>query len=56
MICSHPIHAQGCTQCKDNTAATPLKTQAAYRRAIALMTVTACSLFVGTVLIFRQYR
>ena len=29
-----PLHAQGCAQCQDNTAATPPKTQAAYRHAI----------------------
>jgi hypothetical protein len=51
-----PAHPQGCTQCQDNTAATPPKTQAAYRHAIVLMTVTAGSLFVGTLALFKRYR
>jgi predicted small integral membrane protein len=49
-------HPQGCTQCRDNTAATPPKTQAAYRHAIILMTVTASILFLGTVAILRRQR
>ena len=51
-----PLHAQGCTQCQDNTAATPPATQAAYRHAIILMTLTAGSLFVGTLALFKRYR
>jgi hypothetical protein len=51
-----PAHPQGCTQCLDNTAATPPKTQAAYRHAIILMTLTAGSLFVGTLALFKRYR
>jgi hypothetical protein len=50
------VHAQGCTQCQDNTAATPPKTQAAYRRAIILMTVTGGSLFLGTLVFFKRHR
>jgi hypothetical protein len=51
-----PAHPQGCTQCQDNTAATLPKTQAAYRHAIILMTLTAGSLFVGTLALFKRYR
>jgi hypothetical protein len=51
-----PSHAQGCAQCQDNTAATPPRTQAAYRHAIVLMTLTAGSLFVGTLFLFRKSR
>ena len=51
-----PTHAQGCTQCQDNTAATPPKTQAAYRHAIIFMTVTAGSLFLGTLILFKRHR
>ncbi len=51
-----PLHAQGCTQCQDNTAATPNATQQAYRHAIILMTVTAGGLFVGTLFLFRRPR
>ena len=51
-----PAHPQGCAQCLDNTAATPPKTQAAYRHAIEFMTITAGSLFLGTLLVFKRYR
>ena len=51
-----PLHAQGCTQCQDNTAATSPATQRAYRNAIILMTVTAGGLFVGTLFLFRRPR
>jgi hypothetical protein len=49
-----PAHAQGCAQCKDNTAATPPATQRAYRHAILLLTVTAGGLFAATVLLLRR--
>jgi hypothetical protein len=49
-------HAQGCTQCLDNTAATPPATQRAYRRAIILLTLTAGGLFVTTLAIFKRHR
>ena len=51
-----PIHAQGCTQCQDNTAATPPRTQAAYRHAILFMTITAGTLFLGTLILFKRHR
>jgi hypothetical protein len=53
---STPAHAQGCTQCQDNTAATPPATQKAYRHAIILMTVTAGFLFVTTLVLFKRHR
>jgi hypothetical protein len=49
-------HSQGCTQCRDNAAATPPKTQAAYRRAIILLVVTAGTLFTGTVVLLKRSR
>lgn len=49
-------HAQGCTQCRDNTAATPPRTQAAYRHAILLLVVTAGTLFAGTVVLLKRTR
>jgi hypothetical protein len=49
-------HPQGCTQCLDNTAATPPKTQTAYRRAIILLTLTATGLFAATLVIFKRHR
>jgi hypothetical protein len=51
-----PLHAQGCAQCQDNTAATPPKTQAAYRHAIILLTLTAGGLFVTTLALFKRHR
>jgi len=51
-----PAHTQGCTQCLDNTAATPPATQRAYRRAIILLTLTAGGLFVTTLAVFKHHR
>jgi hypothetical protein len=51
-----PAHAQGCTQCQDNTAATPPATQRAYRRAIILLTLSAGGLFGTTLVVFRRHR
>jgi hypothetical protein len=50
------LHAQGCTQCRDNAAATPPATRRAYRNAIALLTLTAATIFTTTVLILRRSR
>jgi hypothetical protein len=49
-----PALAQGCTQCRDNTAATPPATRRAYRHAIILMTVTGGGLFVATIVLFKR--
>ena len=49
-------HSQGCSQCRDNAAATPPKTQAAYRRAIILLVVTAGTLFIGTLVMLKRTR
>jgi hypothetical protein len=51
-----PAHPQGCTQCLDNTAATPPATQRAYRRAIILLTLTAGGLFATTLALFKRHR
>ena len=50
------LRAQGCTQCLDNTAATPPATQRAYRHAIILLTLTAGGLFVTTLYLFKRHR
>ena len=50
------LRAQGCAQCLDNTAATPPKTQAAYRHAIILLTLTAGGLFATTLILFKRHR
>jgi len=47
---------QGCAQCRDNAAATPPATQAAYRRAILLLVATAGTIFTGTVILLRRSR
>jgi len=49
-------HAQGCAQCRDNTAGTPPATQRAYRHAIALLAITATGIFAGTVTLMRRSR
>jgi len=49
-------HAQGCTQCLDNTRATPPAVQAAYRHAIYLLGGTAATLFIAATLLIRRER
>jgi hypothetical protein len=56
IISPGPTHAQGCTQCLDNTAATPPATQRAYRHAIILLTFTAGGLFAATLALFKRHR
>ena len=56
LLCTAKTHAQGCTQCRDNTAATSPVTQRAYRHAIIFMTSTASSLFLGTLLLIKRNR
>jgi hypothetical protein len=53
VLCS-PLRAQGCTQCRDNTAATPPATQRAYRHAIVLMAIAASGIFLGTVALLKR--
>ena len=56
LLAPTPTHAQGCTQCRDNAAATPPATQRAYRRAITLLTVTASGIFLATITVLKQHR
>lgn len=49
-----PLRAQGCAQCRDNTAATSPATQQAYRHAIILMAGTASVFFLVTVALLRK--
>jgi len=51
-----PAHAQGCAQCRDNTAATSPATQRAYRRAIVLMSAAAAAFFAATLAIAHRNR
>ena len=48
--------AQGCTQCRDNTAAMPPSTQHAYRTAILILAGTATCLCSAAVAIGRRFR
>ena len=50
----NPARAQGCTQCRDNTAATSPATQRAYRHAILLMSGAAATFFVATLILFKR--
>lgn len=54
LLSAVPVFAQGCTQCRDNTAATPPATQRAYRHAIVLMAGVACGLFVTTIALLKR--
>ncbi len=49
-------HAQGCTQCKDSTAATPPATQSAYRQAILFLAGAAGTVFIATLVILKRHR
>jgi hypothetical protein len=54
LLSTVPALAQGCTQCRDNTAATPPGTQRAYRHAIILMAGAGCGLFIATLVLLKQ--
>lgn len=58
ILCLAPasLRAQGCAQCRDNTAATPPSTQRAYRHAITLLAGTAAIIFLGTAVLVRRNR
>ncbi len=56
MILSASLVAQGCTQCRDNTAATPPETQHAYKTAIVLLMGTALGISSAVILIGRRFR
>ena len=47
--------AQGCAQCRDNTAATPQVTQHAYRSAILLLGGVALALGSAVIIIGRRF-
>jgi hypothetical protein len=54
LLTATPARAQGCAQCRDNTAATTPAAQRAYRRAILLMTGAGAAFFLTTVALFRR--
>ena len=51
-----PVHAQGCSQCREAVGQTPARTQAAYRRAIALMVVAGSSIFTAALFTLKRFR
>ena len=54
LLSAVPAFAQGCTQCRDNTGATPPATQRAYRHAIILMAGAGCGLFIATLVLLKR--
>jgi hypothetical protein len=54
LLSAAPAMAQGCTQCRDNTAATPPATRTAYRHAIILMAGAGCGLFIATLVLLKR--
>ena len=54
LLSAVPAFAQGCTQCRDNTAATPPVTRRAYRHAIVLMATAGCGLFIATLVLLKR--
>lgn len=51
-----PARAQGCAQCKDNTAAMPASAQAGYRKAIVLLGLSAAAVFTASLIVLRRDR
>lgn len=49
-------NAQGCTQCRDNAAATPPTTQSAYREAIFFLAGTTAAVLTATAIIVKRHR
>ncbi|HEV2709812.1 MAG TPA: copper resistance protein CopC [Edaphobacter sp.] len=54
LLSAAPARAQGCIQCRDNTAATPSATRRAYRHAIILMAGAGCGLFITTLVLLKR--
>ncbi|HEU5339876.1 copper resistance protein CopC [Edaphobacter sp.] len=50
-----PVRAQGCVQCRDNTAATSPATQRAYRHAIEMMVAVAGGIFITTLVLLKRH-
>jgi hypothetical protein len=48
--------AQGCSQCREAVGETPAATQAAYRRAIAVMLAAGTTVFAAALVSFRRFR
>jgi hypothetical protein len=55
MLSAKNLLAQGCAQCRDNAAATPPQTQAAYRHAIILLILVAGTIFLSTLYLLKKH-
>ncbi|GAC1415458.1 MAG: hypothetical protein NVSMB62_03170 [Acidobacteriaceae bacterium] len=55
LVAAPNAHAQGCAQCRDNTAATLPSTQRAYVHAIEFMSAAATMLFAGVLIVFKRH-
>jgi hypothetical protein len=56
LVPSSFAHGQGCSQCLDQTRATPPSVQAGYRHAIELMAGAATGLFLAGAWLLRRER
>ncbi len=50
------LHAQGCSECREQVGQAPMRTQIAYRRAIVLMVVAGGGVFAAGVVAMRRFR
>jgi len=55
MLSPAPALAQGCAQCRDNTAATSPATQRAYRHAIILMVAAGGGIFLAALVLLKRH-
>ena len=51
-----PIHAQGCSLCRDTTAGSAPHQRQALRRAILIMGIPAGSIFLGILVVARKIK
>jgi hypothetical protein len=51
-----PIHAQGCSLCRDTTAGSALHVRQALRRAILILGLPAGSIFLGILAVARKIK
>jgi len=51
-----PLHAQGCSLCRDTTAGSAPHQRQALRRAILIMGIPAGSIFLGILVVARKIK
>lgn len=54
LLSANGMHAQGCSQCRDNVSQTSPQQQHAYRQAIVLMAGSALTLFAAMFAVARK--